>query len=207
MRRLPLLAVGVILAAACSDADLTSGAPSPVAAEVLARVDAVLGEDARPEPGAVEVPEGCRLVIELDEYGFETELVVCDEPPEQSTTVPSGTVPGEPGGTTTSNPPDQAPDMAAWVGSQEARDLARRLRPVLIGQSGCEGPHDLIALTNQAAAAPAEIRAPLQEAVAALAQSAHLCNVDVAGWQAATETALDHLEQVIEILGEVSAGG
>jgi hypothetical protein len=206
MRRLPLLAVGVILAAACSNADLSSGSLSPIASEVLARVDAVLGEDAGPEPGAAEVPEGCRLVIELDEYGFETELVVCEEPAEPSTTVPSGTVPGEPGETTTSSPPDEAPDMAAWVGSQKARDLARRLRPVLIGQSGCAGPHDLIALTNQAAAAPDEIRAPLQEAVAALARSAHLCNVDVAGWQAATETALDHLEQVLEILGDEAAG-
>ena len=26
----------------------------------------------------VEVPEGCRLEIETDEYGFEVEVIVCD---------------------------------------------------------------------------------------------------------------------------------
>jgi hypothetical protein len=173
---------------------------------VLDRVNGVLGEETTMEPGEIEVPEGCRLEIELDEYGFETELVVCDDPAE--TTAPAGEATGEPETTIApeTTEPSEPPALADWAGSAEARNLARRLRRVLIEQSGCQSSQELILLEADVEAAPTEIRQPLLDAVAALWRSAESCNVDAEAWRAATEEALDRLEQVAVILEE-GAGG
>ena len=87
--------------------------------------------------------------------------------------------------------------MSTWGGSADARSVARNLRRVLVEQTGCHNPQDLIALENLVAATPTEIRAYLQAAMADLNQSADLCNVDVAGWHQALESALDDICRLI----------
>jgi len=179
-----------LLTAACSPGEGSDGAAA-ASARVMARVEAIFGEQTPLDPGEVAVPEGCHLVIEMDEYGFETEIVACDQ-------VPGTTPPGDDGVV--------APELSTWGGSVDARSVARNLRRVLVEQTGCHNPQDLIALANLVDAAPTEIRAHLQAAVADLNQSADLCNVDVAGWRQALQAALDDLEGVIAVLEETVDG-
>ena len=190
MRRFATLTLSLaLLAAACSDDDGHDDAAA--SAQIMARVEAIFGEQTPLDPGEVAIPEGCRLVIETDEYGFETEGVACD---------------GDPGATTPAADGGDASGLSTWGGSGDARSVARNLRRVLVEQTGCDGPQDLIALENLVHASPAGIRAPLQAAMADLNQSADLCNVDVAGWHQALESALNNLEKVIGAFEETVDG-
>jgi len=176
-----------LTAVACSDGDDPDDGTAAASAEVMARVEAIFGEQTPLDPGEVAVPEGCRLVIETDEYGFETEIVACDE-------APNTTVPAESEGVVA--------ELSAWGGSVDARGVARNLRRVLVEQTGCNTPQDLIALENLVDVSPAEIRPLLQAAVTDLRRSADLCNVDVAGWQQALEDALDDLDDAVAVFEE-----
>ncbi len=217
-RSLSLAVLTALLATAC-----TGGAeddrPAALAAEALHRVDAALGERPDLDPDEVVVPEGCRLVVETDEYGFETEIVVCDDPATTTTTTttepPGGsTSTTEPAGatTTTTEPPAPTttaiaaarPPLEGWGGSEDARTIARRLRRVVVEQSGCEGPRDLISLENFAAVVPAEILDPYLAAIENLRRSADACNTDAVVWREALEAALDHLEAMASILGDAN---
>jgi len=197
-----LIGIGVVtllLATACSS-EAEESVLSPTAVAVLARVDEALGEQAPLDPDELVVPEGCRLVIETDEYNFETEVVVCDEEPATTTTSTSETTEGS--GTTVppTTAPFEPPSIVEWMGSSDARSLARRLRRALIQQSGCESPQDLIALENLAALTPLEIRDLFLAATQDLRRSAELCNLDVAGWRDALEDSLDHLADITVVL-------
>ena len=121
MRRfLSLLVLTALAASACSG-DAEPDPAAATAAEVLERVEEALGAQ-EPPPEELEVPEGCRIVIEIDEYDFETEVLVCDEDPATTTT------------TTTLPPGSDA--VAAWVGTQEARRTAQHLGQLVIAQTG-----------------------------------------------------------------------
>jgi len=195
-----LALITLLLATACSS-EAEESVLSPTAAAVLGRVDAALGEQAPLDPDEVAVPEGCRLVIETDEYNFETEVVVCDEEPTTTSTSE-----GTEGSDTTTPPtttPFEPPSIAEWMGSSDARSLARRLRRALVEQSGCESPRDLIALENLAAHTPVEVRDLFLAATQDLRRSADLCNLDVAGWRDALEDALDHLAEITTVLEAV----
>ncbi|MBU1492338.1 MAG: hypothetical protein KJ956_00010 [Actinobacteria bacterium] len=191
------LLAATLLLSGCSTGSSPSETISPTAAEVLAGVEAALGEQEPLDPGEVVVPEGCRLVVETDEYDFETEVVVCDEEP--ATTDPGSTA------TTTTALPQPAP-LEGWGGSADARAVARRLRDAVVEQTGCESPQDLITLESLTETVPAEVAASFSAAVEDLRRSAELCNIDVAGWQAALESALDHLEEMTAILLESADG-
>jgi hypothetical protein len=213
MRRLlTFVLVSLLMTAACSD-----GASAPEAAEaaaqVIARVNAATVNPTPVDPGEAVVPEGCRLVVETDEYGFETEIVLCDEEPEEppaSTTAPAGTGDtadtadtADTESTTTSTiAPADPLSLEEWIGSADARGTARWLRRLAIGQTGCESPADLVTLENLALSAPPEIREPLVAAATDLRRGSELCNDDVRGWQEALESALDHLEDLTAILEE-----
>lgn len=204
MRRLAALTLCLALpAAGCSPGDGNDAAAAASAA-VMARVDAAIGEQTPLDPGEVVVPEGCRLAIETDEYGFETEFVVCDDEPPATTTTSGEAPPGgeEPATSTIVTTSTVPAELSTWGGSEDARNVARNLRRVLVEQTGCHSPQDLIALENLAATSPAEIRSPLQAAVADLKRSADLCNVDVIGWHQALGAALDDLEDVIAVFEE-----
>jgi len=201
LERLRAILVPLLLAAlltACSSESDALGLSS-TAIEVLARVDAAFGEQAPLDPDEVVVPEGCRLVIEKDEYNFETEVVVCDEEPTTTTSTSEGTE-----GPDTTVPPATAPfeppSLAEWMGSSDARSIARRLRRALIQQSGCESSQDLNALENLAARTPIEIKDLFLAAMQNLRRSADLCNLDVSGWRGALEDALDDLADITTLL-------
>jgi len=188
MRRFAALILCLsLVTVACSDGDDPDGTAAAASAEVMARVEAVFGEQPSLDPGEVVVPEGCRLVIEKDEYGFETEIVACDDDLD-----PAMPTEGE----------EVAPELSAWGGSGDARGIARNLRRVLVEQTGCNTPQDLISLENLVAASPAEIRPLMQAAVADLRRSADLCNVDAAGWQQGLEDALNDLDDVVAVFEE-----
>ena len=196
-----------LLAAACSPGDGNDDAAA-ASAEVMARVEAAMGVQTPLDPGEVAVPEGCRLVIETDEYGFETEIVVCDDEPPATTATSGGTSPGgeDPTTSTMVSASTVPAEMSTWGGSKDARGVAHNLRRVLVEQTGCYESQDLIALENLVASSPAEIRSTLQAAVADLKRSADLCNVDEIGWQEALKAALDDLEDVTAVFEEAGDG-
>ena len=109
MRRLlTFIVMFALLAAAC-------GSPAPeiqsddVVAEVLGVVDAAETSATKTTVAQLEVPPGCELVTELDEYGFEVQVVNCDD----------------------RQPLPEDPD---WLGSDSSKLAARMLREAMIGQ-------------------------------------------------------------------------
>jgi hypothetical protein len=174
--------------------------------EVLARVAEAAPPTTRPEAA---IPEGCRRETEIDEYGFEIEVVVCDPDPTSTTTPDSGgttsTTAAVPESTVASTIPAEPLPLAGWPGSDHARALMTALREVIVGQTGCEQPGSLIELATLAANAPTEIRDPLQGAVADLQRMAEICDSDVRRWRDALEAALNDLDAVADIL-EAAAG-
>jgi hypothetical protein len=123
MRRLATLTLCLaLLTAACSDGDGPNDAAA-ASAEVMARVEAAIGEQVALDPGEVVVPEGCRLLIETDEYGFETEFVVCDHESPATTTTSGETSPeGEEPTTSTMMTGSTVPaELSTWGGSVDAR--------------------------------------------------------------------------------------
>ena len=206
-RRCLATALLPVLIAACSGSTPSDPSLSPTASEVLHRIDDALGEQAPLDPDQAVVPEGCRLVIETDEYNFETEVVVCDEDPTTTTTT-SGTQVGSTDSTTTTTTIVlvEPADLEGWGGSEDAREIARRLRRVVVEQTECDTQRDLIALENLATAIPLEIKESFLAALQDLRRSAESCNVDDAGWRRALEDALDDLEQMLAVLRESSDG-
>ena len=185
----------VTLLAACADDD-GPDASDPFATDVIAQVDAMLGAQSLTAADGqdIVVPEGCSLVIEVDEYGFETEIVRCPDT-VVDTTAPGTGSPVEDVTTSTVATGGDLP-LGEWLGSVDARNLARRIRNGLIMQTGCS--RDLTELREAAAlaaAAPKRVRTPLSEAVAALERSAMACNADPAAW-------LHHLNNALDAFGE-----
>ncbi|MBU1226379.1 MAG: hypothetical protein KJ698_04065 [Actinobacteria bacterium] len=182
MRRLTTFGLALsLLAAGCSN-ESGSTAAAVASAEVTARVEESMGTGAVVDPGATEVLEGCRIEIVEDEYGFETEIVVCDD---------------EPASTTSSIP---ATDLASWLESRDARAVANALYSIVILQDGCNGTETIAQLEALAGAAPEAVAGPLEAAVADLYRMAAACKADDAEWQRALEDALDDLDTLAAIL-------
>jgi hypothetical protein len=181
------LATGACGAATAADADNAAD----VAAELVAAAEAAAG--APPVDAEPELPEGCEIVTETDDYGFPVEVMRCGEdvpPPD-----PGGPIPG----------------VEGWVGSNAAFDLAVAIRDALVLQTGCGDGGGLDELALLAAGAPDEVRPALEKAVAELGQAALFCNLDAASWQDHTDLAVAYLEQVVaevtRIVGPPGRGG
>lgn len=182
--------VAALLAVALVTGACSNGAEDPhaaeVAAEVLNRVDEEMGAREAVESGEVVVPEGCRLEIVTDEYGFEVEVVVCDDDP--------GTT------TTTSSIPEG--DLDAWLESRDARRFANALYAIVIQQEGCTNPDAIDDLRARASAAPAVVAGPVLDAAESLDRMVAACGTDIDAWQRALEDALDDLDTLAALLGE-----
>jgi len=181
MRRLTTLALSLaLLAAACSE-DPGPDAAADASAEVMAMVEEALGSQVPVDPDEIVVPEGCRIVIEVDEYGFETEILVCDEDPATTTTTIATT------------------GMTGWLESPDARAVANALVNVVLMQEGCTDTRPIDRLADLLDSAPPLIGSSLEEALPDLYRMAAACD-DPNEWQAALEAALDHLEAASAIL-------
>jgi len=182
MRRLTTLALSLtLLAAACSE-DPGPDAAAKATAEVMAMVEQALGAQIPVDPDEIVVPEGCRIVIEVDEYDFETEIVVCDEDPSPTTTTTIATT-----------------DVTGWLESPDARAVANALVNVVLMQEGCADTTPIDRLADLLESAPPLIGSSLGQAIPDLYRMATACD-DPDEWQAALEAALDHLEAASAIL-------
>ena len=205
MKRLLATVVFVVtLLTACAD-DEPLDASEQFAADVISQVDAALGAQTTVAEEDIVVPEGCSLVIEVDEYGFEVEIVRCPDT-VVGTTEPST---GSPVDDVTASTVATSGDLplGEWLGSVDARNLARRLRNGLIMQTGCGGDlTELMEADDLAAAAPEEVRSSLREAIAALQGSALACNADPDTWLSELNAALDAFGEFTMIVEEYHSG-
>jgi hypothetical protein len=193
--------VVVLILGACSGSTADEAAISPIAAEVLNRVEAVVGPQEQADPTEPVAPEGCRFETQLDEYDFEVQVIVCDDDPEPTTST-EATESTE--ATDSTEAGAETPrGLLEWAGSDDARQVALVLRKVLIEQTGCDHPQDLIALANLLTAMPIELQESFAAAIQDLQRSADLCNADVSGWRNAVEDALDDLQLMVAVLQEV----
>lgn len=188
MRRASLfLAIAALLATGCSR-ESTAAPPTEAATdEVLAIAYATAGpvEQADTEPDAV--PDDCRVEVEIDEYGFETEVLRCDG----------------------REVPDGATDaLEVWLDSLEARRTAQLIRNLVVLQTGCtRAGHDhLAALEDIAETAPTELQPHLEAAISSLQRSGRACNTDVTRWRRQLGNALDSLEEMIDVIEEHIGG-
>lgn len=146
------------------------------------------GQPDGPLPGAgadpEEIPEGCRVDVTIDEYGFETEVLRCGEEGAEE------------------DPP--AGDVESWLGTPASRNTARHIRNVVVLQNLCTdvGNAQLAALAKLVPSAPPEIRPHLDAAVRSLQRSGVACNHDDRRWRNRLNDALDSLEIVIDIIEE-----
>ena len=189
------LALLTLVAAGCGEADVDpvdlesdriAGAVLEAVADALGRPVTTTTTPAE-EPD-IDVPEGCVLVEEVDEYGFPIDVIRCDDD------VP----PPRPTGTDLS--------YAEWVGSDDAVALASAIRDALVLQTSCGDPSGLAELILLVAGSPDEVREPLQKAAAELAQAALFCNRDPEAWQDHMELATAYLEAFIVDASEVEDG-
>jgi len=205
MKRMLTAAVSLaMLLAACADDD-GSDASEQFASDVIAQIDATFGTQSAVGGEDIVVPEGCSLVVEVDEYGFEVEIVRCPdtvtETPEPDTGGPTDEVTEYTVATGEDLP------LREWLGSIDARNLARRIRNGLIMQTGCSGDlTELREADSLAAAAPDEVRAPLLEAIAAMERSAIACNTDLDVWLGELNAALDAFGEFTMIVEEFYGG-
>jgi len=171
---LTLTAALALLATAC-------GSPGPeiqstaVVADVLGSVEAVqaAAAAAAAEAPTPSVPPGCRLVTELDEYGFEVDVIKCDD----------------------EVPP--VPENPEWLGSDSAKQAATMMRQALVDQAECGTRATYGELKTLVAASLPEYREPLLAAVAALEQGAAHCNTDKDAWAEAMSRAILRLEEFL----------
>jgi hypothetical protein len=196
MKRIPAASVLIALAIAACSAETAPDPSAEFADEVIEQVAEELGAQTNVGGEDIVVPEGCTLEIQEDEYGFETESVRC---PDDTTTtsLPDGAEP-EDEITTSVVPSGEGLSLNEWLGSADARNVARRIRSGLLLQTGCDGDlADLEQARVFAAVSPEEIRDPLLEGIAALERSAAACNVDPALWHSELDAALGSFEQAI----------
>ena len=205
MRRLLATAVFLVtLLTACADDD-GPDASEQFAADVISQVDAALGAQSTTVEEDIVVPEGCSLVIEVDEYGFEVEIVRCPDTAVETTEPGTGSPVEQVTASTVATGEDLP--LGEWLGSVDARNLARRIRNGLIMQTGCSG--DLTELREAgdlAAASPDEVRTPLREAIAAMERSAMACNVDPDAQLTELDAALDAFGEFTTIVEEHHGG-
>lgn len=178
------VALFVAFTAACSSATGDDSVADQFAAEVVAEVAVAMDQPATttpPDEGpTIEVPEGCILVEEIDEYGFPIQVVRCDgEAPVPSTT--------------------QGPDVsvADWVGSDGAAALSAAIRDALVLQAACGDVAQLDTLNNLVAETPGAVREPLSKAAAELAQAALFCNRSPESWQDHMDLAIAYLQEFV----------
>ncbi len=178
MRPTTLLCALALLVSACAGS--TDDSSAEFARDVIARVD----ERYPPEGDSTPGPE-CPTVVIVDEYGIETEVEDCS-----AVAVPEVR--------------EGPPTLDAWIGSADARNLARRIRTALVLQVPCGGGHNAtLEIRGVAANAPREIAPLLLDAVAALERSSLVCSgVSQVDWVAETEYALDRLDEVARLLAE-----
>lgn len=167
---LPICALAVLATSCGSTAsDIDSDA---VVAHVLAATPATTVPSEAP-PASVEVPPGCRLVTELDEYGFEVEVVDCgDEEPAP-------------------------PGDEEWLGSDSAVEAATLLREAILHEAACGSVVSHDQLREHVARSPTKLREPLLAAIAALELGAQHCNRDSDAWAETMSTAISHLEEFV----------
>jgi hypothetical protein len=175
-----VIALGLV-AGACSQDDAEAHDESEVvAAEVIDSVAATEAEEvidpADESDTEVDLPPGCVIVTEEDEYGFPIDVMRCgdDAPP-----------PPAPGS-------DQR--FIEWVRTDEADQLAVALRDVLVLQTACGDGSPIRELQRLVASAPDQVREPLEKATAELGQASLFCNVDAAAWQDHLDLAIAHLQ-------------
>jgi len=165
-----------LLAAACGGA--TPGvSDSELVADVLAAAE--LPEDE--STTTTTLPPGCRTVTETDEYGFEVETTVCD-----------GTAVAQPAKT-------------PWLGSEESREVASRLREIMLNPPVCGEPVAHARLRAMAAEAAEKLSTPLIAAIAAMERGALHCDVDPAAWMDSMEEAIDHLGEFLDVVAAIDA--
>lgn len=176
--------VVAIVATACggNEPDVSDAAAGEILAEVSRLGPAVPTTEAPSD-------DNCVTVIEIDEYGFEAEVVRCDGEPT------GGDVLVETAGT-----------LEEWLGSEDARALATELRIALVEQSACDDPEVLLGARQLAARAPAEVQRPMQRAIAALQRSSRNCDTDLLAWQRGLEQALDELVTFAALVAEAPNG-
>ncbi len=167
---LPICALA-ILATSCGStaSDIDSDA---VVAHVLAAAPATTSPVEAPPP-SIEVPPGCRLVTELDEYGFEVEVIDCgDEEPAP-------------------------PGDDKWLGSDSAVEAAILMRKAILQEAACGTATSHDQLREHVARSPMKLREPLLAAIAALERGAQHCNQDRDAWAEAMSAAITHLEEFV----------
>ncbi len=179
-RLVALAAAVVLVVAACGSDEVEPEPGNDVAASVITSVESTLGTVA-PEPETTEVPEGCRIERTEDEYGFPVDVVVCDgetEPePQPGTELP----------------------FVEWAGTDEAERVAFLIRDAVVVGGGCIGDELIRDLALASAAAPADVREPLQGVATEIAQAATFCGSDPLQWEEHLEAAIASLEEFVRV--------
>lgn len=180
-----VIALG-LAAGACSQDDTEGDDESKVVAVEI--IDAVAGAETEEvidsgdeTDSEVDLPPGCVVVTEEDEYGFPIDVMRCgDEAPP---------------------PPERGTDLrfVEWVRTDEADQLAVALRDVLVMQTACGDGSAIRELQRLVANVPNQVREPLEKATAELGQASLFCNVDAAAWQDHVDLAIAHLEVFVEV--------
>ncbi len=169
MKKPTFLIVAVaLLAASCGAGPETSS--DLVVAQVLSSLSEA--DDAAPATTAPppSLPPGCIMVSELDNYGFEVDVLDCGERPDPGIENPN------------------------WLGSESAELAATMLRTALVDQDQCGTRATYGELKTLVIEAAAEYSEPLLEAIASLEQGAAHCNKDKDAWAAAMSEALVHFD-------------
>jgi len=176
-----LLLIMALLTTGCYNAAQPNESQE-LAAEVMTRVEIAVGIREAAGPHGSAVPEGCHTKIEIDEYGFEVEVVICD------------------GNPTTTTSPVPTTGLTSWLESPDARSVATILYNVVILQQGCAGIGGISLLESLAANAPYIIGIPMADATSDLYRMAAACGSDATEWQRALTRALDDLDVLVALL-------
>ena len=188
-RRFLLLAVVAalgLLGGGCSQDGANRHEESRIfAEEVVAVVGAI--EPVENSDAEVDVPPGCVIVAEEDEYGFPIDVMRCgaDAPPPPP-------------------PPEPGSDLpfADWVGSAAANQLAVTVRDVLVLQTACRDADAIQELQRLVAETPGDVRPALEEATAQLGRAALACNIDPVAWRDHMDLAIAHLRAFVTTADE-----
>jgi hypothetical protein len=178
------IALGLVTGA-CSQDDAEGHDESDVVAVEI--INAVAGAKAEEviDPvdetdSAVDLPPGCVVVTEEDEYGFPIDVMRCgDEAPP---------------------PPEPGTDLrfVEWLRTDEADQLAVALRDVLVLQTACGDGSAIRELQRLVAGVPGQVAEPLEKATAELGQASLFCNVDATAWQDHLDLAIAHLQVFVQ---------
>jgi hypothetical protein len=177
---LSLVAALAVVASACTTAQPAIDS-APVISQVIEAVDTTAPATTA-EP-TISVPPGCRLITEVDEYGFDVEVVECGEPT------------------------DPLPENPDWLGSDSAVQAATLMRIALIDQPACGSRTSYAELKSRISEALPELREPLAAAVAALERGVAECNRDKDAWISAMNEAIDYLDEFIAVAKSISGDG